>query len=190
MLKNFKQKRETTEKELESKSNTNLKTVEQRMKIDIQKYGENAIDNVTITFPNEGVTDLHIRIVPNQERSFYRHSAINFSFKATEEYPFKPPEIKCLNKILHPNIDKNGNVCLSILRSGWKPIYELYQVCMGLLHLLENIKAADLEEPLDHDAAALMNKDIAEFDKVVQETIRGKSYFGRQFDNVYIAPKK
>jgi ubiquitin-conjugating enzyme E2 M len=176
---------------VENKNSTNLKTVEQRMKIDIQKYEENRIENVTITFPVEqSITDLHIKIVPNKDRSFYRSSQITFSFKATEEYPFKPPEIKCLNKILHPNIDKNGNVCLSILRSGWKPIYELYQVCMGLLHLLENIKAADLEEPLDHDAAALMNKDITEFDKVVQDTIRGKSYFGRQFDNVYIAPKK
>jgi ubiquitin-conjugating enzyme E2 M len=161
------------------------------MKIDIQKYDENRIDNVTITFPNPGsITNLHIMIEPNKDRSFYRNSRISFSFNATEEYPFKPPEIKCLNKILHPNIDKNGNVCLSILRSGWKPIYELFQVCMGLLYLLESIKAADLEEPLDHDAAALMNKDITEFDKVVQETIRGKAFFGRQFDNVYVAPKK
>ena len=61
---------------------------------------------------------------------------------------------------------------------------------MGLLHLLENIKGADLEEPLDHDAAALMNKDMNEFDKVVQETIRGKSYFDRTFDNVFYEPKQ
>ena len=66
----------------------------------------------------------------------------------------------------------------------------MHLVVIGLLHLLENIKAADLEEPLDRDAAALMSKDIEEFDKVVQETVRGKSYFGRQFDNVYFVPKK
>ena len=61
---------------------------------------------------------------------------------------------------------------------------------MGLLHLLENIKAGDIEDPLDRDAAALMNKDITEFDKIVQETIKGKSYFGRKFDNVHYEPKK
>ena len=43
---------------------------------------------------------------------------------------------------------------------------------------------------MDRDAAALMSKNIEEFDKVVQETVRGKSYFGRQFDNVYYVPKK
>lgn len=85
MIKNFKQKRVEVEKEIENKSSTNLKTVEQRMKIDIQKYEENRIENVAITFPNEGsITDLHIKIVPNKDRSFYRNSQITFSFKATE----------------------------------------------------------------------------------------------------------
>ena len=55
---------------------------------------------------------------------------------------------------------------------------------------MESIKASDLEEPLDRDAAALMAKDITEYEKVVQETIRGKSYFNRNFDNVYFVPKK
>ena len=91
---------------------------------------------------------------------------------------------------MHPNIDKSGNVCLNLLRGGWKPIYELHVVIIGLLHLMESIKASDLEEPLDRDAAALMAKDITEYEKVVQETIRGKSYFNRTFDNVYFVPKK
>lgn len=51
MIKGFKEKRVQAEKEVESKSSTNLKAVEQRMKIDIQKYDENRIDNVAITFP-------------------------------------------------------------------------------------------------------------------------------------------
>jgi ubiquitin-conjugating enzyme E2 M len=135
------------------------------------------------------VTELHITIFPNPERSIYRNSKITFGYTVSEKYPFEAPEVKCLNKILHPNIDKNGNVCLNLLRGGWKPIYELHLVIIGLLHLMENIKAADLEEPLDRDAAALMSKDINEYEKVVQETIKGKSYFGRQFDNIHFVPK-
>lgn len=38
MLKNFKDKRLVEEDKLKNASNMNLKTVEQRMKIDIQKY--------------------------------------------------------------------------------------------------------------------------------------------------------
>lgn len=81
-------------------------------------------------------------------------------------------------------------MCLSILREGWKANYELYQVVVGLLHLLQHIDAKDLEKPLDADAAELMNKNFEEFRKVVQETIKGGKYGGRQFDNVSYVPKK
>lgn len=174
------------------KKNTNqVVTAERRMRNDIQNYNQNKIDNVVLSFPNvDSVTELHITIYPNQQNSYYRNSRITFSYTATEKYPFEQPEVKCLNKILHPNIDKNGNVCLNLLRTGWKPIYELHLIIIGLLHLLQNIKAADLEEPLDRDAAALMSKDSEQFDRVVQETIKGKPYFNRMFDNVYYVPKK
>ncbi|CAF1682494.1 unnamed protein product, partial [Didymodactylos carnosus] len=32
-----------------------------------------------------------------------------------KEYPHKPPKMKFLSEIWHPNIDKNGDVCISIL---------------------------------------------------------------------------
>lgn len=67
MLKNFKKIRVETEKEIESNNSTNLKTAEQRMKIDIQKYNENTIENVIISFPKEGcITELIIKVVPNK----------------------------------------------------------------------------------------------------------------------------
>ena len=36
------------------------------MRFDIQKYNDNKIENVSISYPNEGsVTELHILIAPN-----------------------------------------------------------------------------------------------------------------------------
>ena len=37
---------------MENKNNSNMKTAEQRMKKDIQKYDENKIDNVVVSFPH------------------------------------------------------------------------------------------------------------------------------------------
>lgn len=135
ILKKAQEVREVQEKQT---SNPNeVITASKRMKIDVQNFAQNAIDNVIIREINEGsVADLHIIITPNQERSFYRNSRITFGYHTTEKYPYEAPEVKCLNKILHPNIDKSGNVCLNLLREGWKPNYELYMVVIGLLHLL------------------------------------------------------
>jgi hypothetical protein len=84
MLKNFQKKRLEEEKKHEESKNTDFKTAEQRMKIDLQEYDKNKIDNVEISFPKENsVTDLIIKVIPNKERSFYRNSRITFSFHAS-----------------------------------------------------------------------------------------------------------
>ncbi|UJR12778.1 hypothetical protein I4U23_016952 [Adineta vaga] len=37
------------------------------------------------------------------------------------EYPFKPPKIKFLTRIFHPNIREDGAIYLNILYDGWTP---------------------------------------------------------------------
>ena len=98
-------------------------TAAERMNKDINRYKEDQISNVKIEFPDpDQVTSLNIVIIPI-DQSIYCNSKITFSFKVPADYPYSQPEVKCLNKILHPNIDKQGNVCLSILKEGWKANY-------------------------------------------------------------------
>lgn len=46
--------------------------------------------------------------------------------------PHDPPKVKCTQKIYHPNIDLEGNVCLNILREDWKPVLNLNAVIVGM----------------------------------------------------------
>ena len=43
--------------------------------------------------------------------------------------------MKCENKIYHPNIDLDGNVCLNILREDWKPVLTINSIVYGLQYL-------------------------------------------------------
>ncbi|KAJ4968150.1 hypothetical protein NE237_014851 [Protea cynaroides] len=36
-------------------------------------------------------------------------------------YPFKPPKVRFLTKVYHPDIDANGNIHVDILQEVWSP---------------------------------------------------------------------
>jgi ubiquitin-conjugating enzyme E2 M len=76
------------------------------------------IQNFTLTIePDEGM---------------YRGGSFLFTFAMNNNYPHDPPKVKCTQKIYHPNIDLEGNVCLNILREDWKPVLNLNAVIVGM----------------------------------------------------------
>ena len=70
-----------------------------------------------------------------------------------EAYPNKPPIIKFINKVFHPNIDLSGQICLNILRSppngDWKPSINLPKTVLSIHSLLSDPNPND---PLNGEA--------------------------------------
>lgn len=72
--------------------------------------------NVKFDWPNKN-PELNCTLsVIVSEGSYWQGATYKFSFVIPTTYPFDAPKIKCLNRIYHPNIDFEGNVCLNILR--------------------------------------------------------------------------
>ncbi|RDA94045.1 hypothetical protein CP533_5308 [Ophiocordyceps camponoti-saundersi (nom. inval.)] len=69
-----------------------------------------------------------------------------------EEYPFKPPTIRFVTPIYHPNVtnDSLGNVCLAVLKPDqWKPATRLVSVLQAVASLLLEPQPDDpLEESI------------------------------------------
>lgn len=66
------------------------------------------------------------------DEGMYKSGAFDFKFAINQNFPHDPPKVKCVQKIYHPNIDLEGNVCLNILREDWKPVLNLNAVIVGL----------------------------------------------------------
>lgn len=112
---------------------------------------------------------------------YYRGGRFKFSFDIGENFPHEPPKIKCLQKIYHPNIDLQGNVCLNILREDWKPILNIDSVLVGIQFLFLEPNSTD---PLNKAAAQVLQTDRTKFAEIVRRTIGGGSEDGEVFDNV------
>lgn len=82
-------------------------------------------------FPNpDDILNFTLTIQPDE--GMYQKGTFDFSFAINQNFPHDPPKVKCVQKIYHPNIDLEGNVCLNILREDWKPVLNLNAVIVGL----------------------------------------------------------
>lgn len=84
-----------------------------------------------LDFPNpDDILNFTLTIEPDE--GMYKGGRFHFSFVINQNFPHDPPKVKCTQKIYHPNIDLEGNVCLNILREDWKPVLNLNAVIVGL----------------------------------------------------------
>ena len=134
----------------------------------------------TIEFPNPNdLTAFDVRICPDS--GYWQGATYHFSFNVPSHYPHEPPKVECHTKIYHPNIDLQGKVCLNILREDWKPVLDINAVIYGLIYLFYE---PNPDDPLNHEAAELFRKDVRQFERLVNRTLRGGVLDGVQFEKL------
>ena len=80
-----------------------------RIILDIADLQKDPIDNIHYYANEENIMNGYALII-GPENTPYQYGNYMFSFEFPLEYPFKPPIIKFKTPILHPNIDKFGNI--------------------------------------------------------------------------------
>lgn len=98
----------------------------------------------------------------------------------SKDYPIKAPDFKFISKITHPNIYKDGKVCISILHEGvdefgyeslserWNPQQGISSI---LLSIISIIGEPNFESPANVDASILWQKKFKEMKKIVYHEV-------------------
>ncbi|OCF32560.1 ubiquitin-conjugating enzyme E2 M [Kwoniella heveanensis BCC8398] len=135
---------------------------------------------MTTHFPDPtDVLNFTLTITPDE--GIYKGGVFRFTFVISAGYPHEPPKVRCTQKIYHPNLDLEGNVCLNILREDWKPVLNLSSVMIGIQYLFLE---PNPDDPLNKDAAEDLRRNKEGFIQNVKTSMRGGTVRGEQFDRV------
>jgi ubiquitin-conjugating enzyme E2 A len=86
----------------------------------------------------------------------------------TEDYPNKPPAVRFLSKIFHPNVYNDGKICLDILQNQWSPIYDIAAILTSIQSLLSDPNPAS---PANAEASQLFERNRMEYNKRVRAIV-------------------
>jgi len=94
------------------------------------------------------------------------------TFKLTlqfpEDYPNKPPSVKFVSKMFHPNVYADGQLCLDILQNRWSPTYDVAAILTSIQSLLHD---PNPNSPANAAAAALYQENKKEYQRKVREIV-------------------
>ena len=124
--------------------------------------------NMSINFPDGVDKIMHFEITIKPEEGIYKDGSFIFDFSILDTYPYEAPKVLCKTKVFHPNIDREGRICLNILREDWKPVLSILSVFYGLQFLFSS---PNPEDPLNKEAAQMMQDNARQFEMIVQRSI-------------------
>lgn len=120
---------------------------------------------ITVKLLNEEITHW-VATMKGPSGSPFEEGTFTLDIMFPAEYPFKPPIIKFLNKMYHPNINTAGAICLDILKDQWSPALSVFKVLLSISSLLADPNPND---PLSPEVASVYKQDKEKYIKTAKE---------------------
>ncbi|UKK02194.2 ubiquitin carrier protein [Theileria orientalis] len=107
-------------------------------------------------------------IINGSEGTIWECGTFHLIIKFSEDYPTKPPNVRFLSKMFHPNIYNDGSICLDILQNQWTPMYDIASILMSIQALLSD---PNPKSPANTEASEIYTENLFLYNKRVLECV-------------------
>ena len=127
--------------------------------------GEDKVDGINIDVPID-LMEWHATIKGPSDSPF-EGGIYKLILKFDSTYPIKPPSIKFVTPMFHPNIYRDGKICLDVIQSSeWSPSQNIRTILISIVSLLTD---PNPNSPANRDAAVLYTNNREEYNNKVKE---------------------
>jgi len=130
-----------------------------RLKADLKEIHDDPPINCSAGILNDDITTWEATII-GPENTPYESGVFKLLINFPSNYPFKPPRVKFDTRIFHPNINKQGSICLDTLNKNWSPALTVSKLLLSISSLLSE---PNFDDPLDIRAAQIYKKNKDEY---------------------------
>lgn len=134
-------------------------------------------ENYSVGLVDDNIYKWEVLIIGPRD-TLYENSLLRGILSFPETYPDDPPSFQFLSEMWHPNIDPDGNLCISILHNPgddeygyedaserWMPVRDTNSILLSIILLLVE---PNTESPANVEAAQEYNTDISSYKKRVR----------------------
>uniref|UniRef100_A0A8K9UXR4 Ubiquitin conjugating enzyme E2 A n=1 Tax=Oncorhynchus mykiss TaxID=8022 RepID=A0A8K9UXR4_ONCMY len=82
--------------------------------------------------PSENNIMVWNAVIFGPEGTPFEDGTFKLTIEFTEEYPNKPPTVRFVSKMFHPNVYADGSICLDILQNRWSPTYDVSSILTSI----------------------------------------------------------
>jgi ubiquitin-conjugating enzyme E2 A len=111
-------------------------------------------------------------IIDGPKDTPFEDGKFNLELKFNDDYPVKPPSVKFLTQMFHPNIYRDGKICVDILQREWSPAQNIRTILISIRSLLID---PNPDSPANRDAAKLFVSNKKEYYNKVKSMFTHKS---------------
>ena len=125
-------------------------------------------DGVTAAPINEANLFEWQAMITGPDQTPYEGGLYELILKIPSNYPVKPPKVRFKTEIFHPNIYKNGDICIDILQDQWSEVMSIEKILISIRSLLNE---PNVNSPANPEAALLYKEHRNEFNQRIRDDI-------------------